>query len=247
MPVIIGARITNSRPLAPNARELHHLACELFEARDDEAGHTAQDKPFTIWPPQQPPGGPSRSWMLRTAWLRPDSPAESTSALDKIDVGRISCAVTEIMVRTATHAQLAAGPALGEARLTFVSPTYFAHNGGTLLTPDPRRISESWRRSWNTWLPKSGFGELRIDDETWAEINKTVELAEYHLRTTTMATGHSRDQSGFTGSATLRLSRMASAPARSAFSTLARFAEFCGTGAQTTQGFGATRLASHEW
>src|SRR5712691_1830969 len=201
MPVIIGARITASRPLNPNARELHHLACGLFEASAGEACHTAQDKPFTIWPPQQPPGTPSRNWILRATWLRPDPPADSTLPPDKLDVGRASCAVTETMVRTTTHAQLASGPAVDKAQLTFVSATYFAHNGAALLTPDPRRITESWRRSWNAWLPEPG--ELRIDDETWAEINKTVELAEYDLRTTTIDTGHGRDQSGFTGSATL--------------------------------------------
>ncbi len=245
MPVIIGARITAARPLIPNARELHHLACTLLETSDDQASHTAQGKPFTIWPPQRSPDAPERGWMLRASWLRPDPPPDSASSPDNLHLGRVTCPVTEIMLRSATHAQLVAGPVIGEARLTFVSPTYFAHNGATLLTPDPRRITESWRRSWNAWLPDSS--ELRIDDDIWAEINKTVELAGYELRTVPMDTGYGREQSGFTGSVMLRLDRKATTAAWSAFSALVRFAEFCGTGAQTTHGFGATRLTSHEW
>jgi len=245
MPVIIGARITAARPLNPNAREIHHLACALFEADDDQANHSAQDKPFSIWPPRQAPGKPGLNWVLRAAWLRPDLPAANALSPDKICIGRTDCAVTETMLRTATHAQLAAGPVLTDAGLLFTSPTYFAHDGATILNPDPRRITESWRRSWNAWLPTPH--ELRIDDGTWTEISKSVELADFDLRTTTLDTGHGRNQTGFTGSATLRLGNKTTAAARSAFSRLVRFAEFCGTGAQTTQGFGATHLPLQEW
>ena len=245
MPIIFKARLTAAEPMTPRTGELHYLACALFEADDDQACHSAQDKPFSIWPPRQAPGKPRLNWVLRAAWLRPDPPPGSALSPDKICIGRTDCAVTEVMLRTATHAQLAAGPVLTDAGLVFASPTYFAHDGATILNPDPRRITESWRRNWNAWLPDPH--ELRIDDGTWAEISKTVELAGFDLRTTNLDTGHGRDQPGFTGTATLRLSRKATATTRSSFSTLVRFAEFCGTGAQTTQGFGATRLPTPDW
>lgn len=125
--------------------------------------------------------------MLRAAWLRPDPPPGSALSLDKIRIGRVDCAVTEVMLRTATHAQFAAGPVLTYAGLNFASPTYFAYDGATILNPDPRRITESWCRNWSAWLPDPH--ELRIDDGIWAEISKTVELAGFDLRTTKLDTG----------------------------------------------------------
>lgn len=245
MPVIIGARITAERPLAVSHRELHYLACVLFESDDARSDHASQGKPFSIWPLRAAPGGRGLNWILRAAWLPADPPAASALTLDKLRVGHVNCAVTETMHRSATHAQLTAGPALSQADLTFTSPTHFSHNSSTLLTPDPRRIAESWRRSWNAWLPQPS--DLAIADETRAEISKTIELASFDLRTTTTDSGYGRDQAGFTGTAALRLGRNATATARSAFSTLTRFAEFCGTGAQTTHGYGATRLTGREW
>jgi CRISPR-associated endoribonuclease Cas6 len=57
-----------------------------------------------------------------------------------------------------------------------------------------------------------------------------------------MDSGRGHDRAGFTGTATLRMGRDAPAAARAVFGALVRFAEFCGTGAQTTHGFGATRV-----
>ena len=245
MPVIIGARLTAERAVSVNARELHYVACSLLEVGDAEAQHAGQDKPFSIWPLRPGPGSPGVRWVLRVGWLRPDQPAPGALALDKLRVGHVDCVVTETMSRAASHAQLAAGPVLGDAELVFCSPTYFAHNGGTLLTPDPRRMAESWRRGWNSWLPESS--ELRISDETFQEVSRTVELVGYELRTAAADSGYGREQAGFVGSARLRLGRKAGAGARAAFSALVRFAEFSGTGAQTTHGFGATRSGSQPW
>jgi CRISPR/Cas system endoribonuclease Cas6 (RAMP superfamily) len=47
---------------------------------------------------------------------------------------------------------------------------------------------------------------------------------------------------GFAGTAALRLPGTAPAAARRVFGTLVRFANYCGTGAQTTHGFGATTV-----
>ncbi len=243
MPVIVGARITADRTVAVNARELHYLACTLLEAGDAEARHVGQDKPFAIWPLQ--PGASSAQWVLRVSWLRPDQPAPVVLTLDKVRVGQVDCVVTEIMSRAASHAQLAAGPVLVDAEVVFCSPTYFSHNGGTLLTPDPRRMAESWRRGWNAWLPEAS--ELRISDETFQEVSRTVELAGFELRTASADSGYGREQAGFVGSVRLRLGRKAGVGARAAFSALVRFAEFSGTGAQTTHGFGATRTGSQPW
>jgi CRISPR-associated endoribonuclease Cas6 len=245
MPVIIGARITAERPFTPSTGDLHYLPSALFETDGAQVPHDGQDKPFSIWPLRPAPGPAGLNWLLRCAWLRPDPPAPAVLSLDKLRIGHRYCTVTETMYRTATHAQLAAGPVLSQAEVTFASPAYFAHNGSSLLTPDPRRMADSWRRSWNAWLPDPS--DLTTGENIWPEISMTIELAAYDLRTTTTDSGHGRDQAGFTGTATLRLARKATVPARSAFSTLVRFAEFSGTGAQTTHGFGATRSIPDQW
>lgn len=81
------------------------------------------------------------------------------AACGQLRLGPVTCAVTDLALRPVSHADLASGPPLDDARLTFRSPTCFTQNGA-------------------------------------------------HL------------------------------------GTLTRFAEFCGTGAQTTHGFGATTLSS---
>jgi hypothetical protein len=56
-------------------------------------------------------------------------------------------------------------------------------------------------------------------------------LGAFDLRTLARDAGHDQDRSGFTGTVTLRLARTAPPAARQILGKLARFAEFCGTGA----------------
>jgi CRISPR-associated endoribonuclease Cas6 len=111
-----------------------------------------------------------------------------------------------------------------------------------VLLPDPRLIVGSWRRRWNASLPDGDT--LAISDDAWTRAHRLLGLEAFDLGTSTRDSGHGRERTGFTGTATLRLARNAPAPARQILGTLARFAEFCGTGAQTTHGFGATVLAA---
>ncbi len=69
---------------------------------------------------------------------------------------------------------------------------------------------------------------------------RSLQLTSYKLRTERRNNGHGSEREGFTGTATIRLARDAPALARKILGTLARFAEYSGTGAQTTHGFGAT-------
>lgn len=66
-------------------------------------------------------------------------------------------------------------------------------------------------------------------------------LATFDLRTERRAFGR-HDRTGFTRSATLRLAGTPQGQPRVAFGTLERFAEYCGTGAQTAHGFDASTL-----
>jgi hypothetical protein len=238
MPTVIQMRLKATWPVRPDTSHLHGLACALFEA--EQGDHLGQDKPFAVWPLQPAAESAADEWMWRAAWLPDDPPPARAVTADVLRVGHVSCVVTESTQRRVTHARLAAGPALNEVAVTFGSPTYFSQNGADVVLPDPRLIVGSWRRRWNASLPDGD--PLIIGDDAWRETHQALALGVFDLRTEARDSGHGRDRAGFTGSATLRLARNAAASARAVLGTLARFAEYCGTGAQTTHGFGATTL-----
>jgi CRISPR-associated endoribonuclease Cas6 len=237
MPAIIELRLRATWPLEVTTRQLHGLACAVFESQGDD-GHAGQHKPFTVWPLSPDPAQPGSGWLLRLAWLRSRLPQSVLSSYGQIRLGHVRCAVTDIAFRPATHAELAAGTEVEGARLTFHSPTYFSQNGTDVVLPDPRLITGSWRRRWNASLQDTDIQEFGDDD--WREICSSLQLTNFDLRTEYMDSGRGHDRAGFTGTATVRLDKTAPPAVRSKFATLARFAEFCGTGAQTTHGFGAT-------
>ncbi len=240
MPTLIQMRLKATWPVRPSTRQLHGLACALFET--DSTGHVGQEKPFAVWPLRPAPEGAGDEWTWRAAWLTDDPPPAGAVAADVLRVGHVTCAVVESTQRRVTHARLAAGPAPGAVTVTFASPTYFSQNGADVVLPDPRLIVGSWRRRWNLSLPAAN--PLAVDEEAWWDVHRAVRLAAFDLRTVPYDTGHGRDRAGFTGSATLRLDRDAAPSAGAVLGTLARFAEYCGTGAQTTHGFGATTVSS---
>jgi CRISPR-associated endoribonuclease Cas6 len=240
MPIVIEMRLKASWTVRPDTRQLHGLACALFE--DEESEHLGHEKPFAVWPLSPAPSGDAYDWEWRTAWLPGQLPPATALAPDQLRLGHVTCTVTEARHRRVTHRQLAAGPSLTSAEVWFRSPTYFSQNGTDLVLPDPRLIAGSWRRRWNASLPDGD--SLAIEDDAWRQAHRAILLAEFDLRTEPQDSGRGRQRAGFTGSATLRVGKDASAAVRSVFGTLVRFAEFCGTGAQTTHGFGATAVST---
>jgi hypothetical protein len=236
MPAIVELRLRPSRPFDPTTRQLHGLACALFEGAYSP-DHTGHDKQFTIWPLSPADGG----WLLRAAWLADGLPQTVLAACGQLRLGPVTCTVTDLAFRPVAHADLAAGPPADRVRAEFHSPTYFSQNGARVVLPDPRLIVGSWRRRWNASLPEGD--DLMISDEDWRGRPDTVTLTGFDLRTQGRDTGHGRGQSGFMGTATLQLDHGVEAGVRRQFGALARFAELSGTGAQTTHGFGATRVA----
>jgi CRISPR-associated endoribonuclease Cas6 len=239
VPTIIELSLKAERPVRADTRQLHGLACALFES--EESAHLGQEKPFTVWPLLHGAQDSDLEWTLRAAWL-PDGPPPAAAACDVLRLGSVTCAVTESVHRSVTHARLAARQTFLTAALVFRSPAYFAQNGTDTLTPDPRLILGSYRRHWNASVP--GGEVMAVSDDSFREVHRATRLTAFELRTEDMDSGRGHLRTGFTGSASLQLDRTASAEAQSVFSTLARFAEFCGTGAQTTHGFGATSLAA---
>lgn len=239
MPTVIELSLKAERPVRADTRQLHGLACALFEG--EGSAHLGQEKPFTIWPLLAGPQGGEHERVLRAAWL-PDGPLPaSVAARETLRLGSVTCVVTESVHRSVTHAQMVSRPPVRAAGLNFRSPAYFAQNGTDTLLPDPRLILGSYRRRWNASLADQDA--MMVSDDTFREVHRAARLAAFDLRTECMDPGRGRQRSGFTGTATLRLDADASAAARSVFSALVRFAEFCGTGALTTHGFGATEAA----
>jgi CRISPR-associated endoribonuclease Cas6 len=242
MPTVVEMQLKATWPVRPDTRQLHGLACALFEG--DKNDHFGQVKPFAVWPLHQTVGGSAQDWTWRAAWLRDESLPAAAVMANVLRVGHVSCAVEESVQRRVTHARLAASPALDDVTVIFASPTYFSQNGADVVLPDPRLIVGSWRRRWNSSLPDAD--PLAIDEAAWKEACRAFHLAAFDLRTESQDSGHGRDRAGFIGSATLQLDRNAPPSARAMLGTLARFAEYCGTGAQTTHGFGATMLSASQ-
>jgi len=240
MPTLIEMRLKATWTVRPDTRSLHGLACALFEGQAEPGGsaHTAPDKPWSVAPLS--PTETGSQWLWRAAWL-PDAAVPAPVTADVIRVGHTSCVVLESTQRRVSRATLAAGPPATEVTVEFGSPTFFSRGGADLLVPDPRLMTDSWQRKWNASLRPDD--NLLIDDDAWREARRLLSLATFDLRTTERDAGHGRPRaSGFTGTATLRLDRAAPPPARKMLGTLSRFAEYCGTGAQTTHGFGVTSL-----
>jgi CRISPR-associated endoribonuclease Cas6 len=243
MPTLIEMRLKAAWAVRLDTRTLHGLACALFEGDAIPVGeHTGQDKPWAVSPLRPWPDGTADEWLWRAAW-HPDSPVPAAAqTADTLRVGHTSCVVTESTQRRVSHAALAAGPVAREVTMTFGSPTFFSRNGTDLVLPDPRLIADSWQRRWNASLPDED--PLRIHEDTWKEARRLMELASFDLRTEPRDSGHGRSGTGFVGTAVLRAARGAPATVRGFLGTLARFAEYSGTGAQTTHGFGATNLTA---
>ncbi len=238
MPAAITLRLRPFRPWRPDTRQLHGLACTLFE--DPGADHAAQEKRFAVWPVVPDPADPHVGLVLRCSWL-----GEGASPLDGaatfaagVRLGAAPCALIGIQERAASYAKLTTSPPATSATLTFRSPTYFSRNGEDLVLPDPRLMLHSYRRRWNQALP--GNSALRVDDDLWQRLHHAARLGPYELRTAEMDSGRGYLRVGFVGVATLQLVGGTATDVRSAFATLVRFATYCGTGAQTTHGFGAT-------
>jgi hypothetical protein len=124
MPVLIEMRLKASWAVRPDTRQLHGLACTLFDDASD--GHLRQEKPFSVWPLSPAPGEGGDEWAWQSAWL-PDGPVPAAvTAADVLRVGHVMCAVTEIVQRQVTYARLAAGPATDSVTVSFGSPTYFS-------------------------------------------------------------------------------------------------------------------------
>ncbi|WP_158566859.1 CRISPR system precrRNA processing endoribonuclease RAMP protein Cas6 [Actinomadura craniellae] len=240
MPAALTLRLVPDRPARPDTRQLHGLACALFENSTD---HRAQRKPFTVWPVAPDPVDPDTGLLLRASWLAEEPLPFDPDRLTEVRFGSRRCPVAAADVVRTSRARLATTAPASTAELTFRSPAYFAANGRRTVTPDLRLVLGGYRRRWNEHLPTGS--PLHLDDELGRELHRAVELTGYDLRTVRRDGGHGHPVTGFTGHMALALTPDAPTELRAAFTALLSFAPYSGTGARTTHGFGATTATLH--
>jgi CRISPR-associated endoribonuclease Cas6 len=239
------------RPAGPLYGPGHGLLLQILRSVSSEASAALHDantrKPFALSP--------------LTIDVRSDSVAEAVlvvnvwdvalsellraaleAALDlRVTVGGAAAVIvdvtTEPPVRLDALAPTSAPPSV---RVRFESPTFFSlgrrfgHQQYGLL-PIPELVTYSWLRAW-----QSAGGPVPASFDALA-LKERVALWGVHGLRTQVVRGEKTALTGFTGEALYAW--VGEEPWGSGFlTTLARFAEYCGTGAKTGHGFGRTRI-----
>ncbi|MEV5719998.1 CRISPR system precrRNA processing endoribonuclease RAMP protein Cas6 [Amycolatopsis mediterranei] len=227
-------------------------------ATDPEGKHSEQDKPYRAG--EVVPGAATSQWRL--GWSAPDSvpgwqPEDVFGArLDAPAHVHDKVRVVRIRRRAVSFGELVAGPPWpGAARMEFRSPTLF-RRGAPPGRPsaarrwwpvlDPVLVLESVARGWARWAP----AELVIPRDIVDDVLDRVVVRQAQLRTRHVGdvaaadapprarTGVIDSQVGFVGTAVLDLAGPVPATTRAVFTTLCRFADVHGVGAQRCYGFG---------
>lgn len=138
----------------------------------------------------------------------------------------------------ASWAQLADAPPARRLHLRFETPTFFSHQGEMRLLPEPARLWEGWRRSWQALAPALPVGAdtLTLDG---------LQIARYQLRTEAVPLKGGL-QRGFVGEMALEWRKDVPPETRRTAAALAGIADFTGTGAKTMLGLGQTRFTVEE-
>lgn len=208
---------------------IHGAACALL-------GHPAPGEmpDFSAWPL----AGHSGRARWRLGWLpaRECPPAPSEVLFGDSPHRVVGHAVTGV-----DFADLAASPAARRADVEVLSPMFFSRNGRDLPLPDPVQMLRSPMDRWDHHAP----GALRIPDDVRRALIGSVYLVDFDGGTVAGAVGARTQQTGFTGSVVLALTRGADTTTATVFAAVLRYAAIAGIGAQTGHGFGAVATRVH--
>jgi CRISPR-associated endoribonuclease Cas6 len=135
------------------------------------------------------------------------------------------------------------GESLQTARVRLITPT--AHHAPgpyrkAVVLPAPETYFGSWFDRWNLCSPWP-FPESLLET-----VRTNVGISACRGQTETVLLDAKRRFIGFVGEVTFRLLKpeMAAPEEKAALAALARFANYCGTGVETTRGMGQTRTMS---
>jgi CRISPR/Cas system endoribonuclease Cas6 (RAMP superfamily) len=138
----------------------------------------------------------------------------------------------------ASWAQLADAPPARRLHICFETPTFFSHQGEMRLLPEPIRLWEGWRRTWEALAPALPLG-------TDALTLGGMQITRYQLRTEAVALKGGLYR-GFIGEMVLEWRASTPPETRRTAAALAGIADFFGTGAKTMLGLGQTRVTVEE-
>lgn len=164
-------------------------------------------------------------------------------ALDiSASVGGAPAVVTDVVVDPPVSLDsLLPGRSSPSVRVCFDSPTFFSlgrrsgHQQYGLL-PVPELVVHSWHRAWQS---AGGKADNFLDVPA---LRDRIALRDVRSLQTQVVRGEKTALTGFTGCATYAWVGAEASGSR-LLVALARFAEYCGTGAKTGHGFGRTRFA----
>lgn len=248
MPLSLLLHIQSTGSAWREPKALRAIGFALLEEADPELAailhQTDADKPLAVAAP------PDAGDWLRVCALSARPEAALATAAGRVERARclrrrsVDLVIAGVVRDAAplaermTFADLAQAPFHPRVKLRFATPTTFSHGGDRHLPlPVPELLFRGWARRWNAWA--EGW---EVTDETLARLTDHVGLAHASVETRMMALKAGGKVVGFEGSITLEAlhPRAWSAEDKSAFSRLAAFSRFCGSGARTTQGMGLT-------
>jgi CRISPR-associated endoribonuclease Cas6 len=118
--------------------------------------------------------------------------------------------------------------------LKFCTPTLLLREGVPFPLPDPIVIFRQYLDLWNR------FSGIPLDGALPSVLRESLLLKDFRLRARPVE-DRNQPATYFSGSATFRLRGRHPETVLKGFNTLADFAFFCGTGAETDRGRGMTR------
>lgn len=123
--------------------------------------------------------------------------------------------------------------------LEFVTPAILLQNGLPMPLPEPSRVFHYYLRAWNAFAPE----DIPINVNLLDAIAFHVGVAQHRLQTVRVVLSDDEVHAGCVGRITFAVERWQKLGADflGQLHTLARFAEWCGTGEHTTRGLGETR------
>lgn len=239
--------------------EARHLRATVGTWLEDDDEHRRDVKPFTLTPLHEVEGGVALDVALLDDGLRGRLEAAARAAVaTPVRAGRARLRVVvdpdgaaTPVVEEATWADLRAVEPAPEVTLALLTPTVFRHGHDEQVPfPLPGPVFGHHRARWNAFCPPGARMHLDLA-ELWLRVEAFEGRSGVHVdghRTGPDRDGHRAVRpvayTGFVGTVTYRAhSRRAAergGPLRD-WQALARFATFCGTGANTTIGMGVTR------
>lgn len=235
---------------AARPRHLHAFVTSLVEADVDPVLHHANVKAFSIVPPIQT----ARGFAVLVSTLHPAAEAALHREVSRRRSQSRQVRFGDLHARFAREPVVEAGRASFELlheravdqrliELEFRSPTVFRSGKDVQVPfPLPSQVFGHYRSRWNAFAPDSLHCSLAFDE-------LGLRVAGFEGRGEPFVDGHRRGDRvidvpflGFVGKVAFEAAGVgADGNARRWLHALASFGEFCGTGANTTIGMGATR------